>query len=314
MRYWPRLKTRARYGWLNQAQLRKPLASRIITLSGTRGRPRGGGLMPAMVPAQVRASPTVTRPSGVIWLRSSWRVGRCWQRASSIVTRPSLARSFARCGPTPGRASSRVRGPGAAVGTADRSPAVGFVGVKSLLRPQDQPRPQCHEAALAGQPDLDPGQDRRGGGRPAPPRLHPLPQGRQGRQGRLASAKKPGEGRSHPPPASCCCSVVSAGGRPPPPTGPRTLLLLLLGRLLLLRHVEVTPFPLRSSGSPAAYFRRPFFVAFLRFVALFFFAFFIEGSPPLGRPRSPWLHGGDGPPVHGRVARSGRDLHTAAAG
>jgi len=62
-----------------------------------------------------------------------------------------------------------------------------------------------------------------------------------------------------------------------------TLLLLLLGRLLLLRHSEVTPFPLRSSNRERRSYRlRPFFVVFLRFALFFLAFFFIEESPPFG--------------------------------
>jgi hypothetical protein len=95
--------------------------------------------MPAMVPAQVRASPTVMRPSGMTWLRSSWRRGRWRTSASSMVTRSSLARSFARWGPIPGRSASAVCAPGdvSAADATGPAPALPLTGAKSLLRSRD---------------------------------------------------------------------------------------------------------------------------------------------------------------------------------
>src|SRR3989442_4932095 len=56
--------------------------------------------MPAMVPAHVTTCPTWIARSGVRRVRSSWRIGRK-NSASSTVSRPFLARSLARWGPTP---------------------------------------------------------------------------------------------------------------------------------------------------------------------------------------------------------------------
>src|SRR5262249_15755572 len=96
----PRLNTRSRYGWLNHTALRKPLESRSSTWSGTRDRPLGGGLTPAITPVLVPESPGARFRNATNWVRSSCRAAN-WKSASATVTSPIFARSFARCGPTP---------------------------------------------------------------------------------------------------------------------------------------------------------------------------------------------------------------------
>src|SRR5262245_48906784 len=122
-------------------------------------------------------------------------------------------------------------------------------------RSHGQPRPQADQAALAAEPRVDAGPGVRNA--EACASLHPLLEGRKGHESHLSTGRE-----GVVPPSRPGWNAV--GGRHPPPWVQRALLLLLLGRLLL-RHVRISPPPVR------AFVRRhdPYFFFFL---AAFFFA------------------------------------------